>query len=136
MTKATDASERRGYLRIQAKHILNHQAFVFGSKSDQKLFGGVIKNYSGGGALFESDIEYAKGNVVKLEIKVPGWNKFKTEFYKPGKTSASEPLIILATVIRCDAIDGTNKYDVAVKFVGIDEGHQRALIKQIQTSLG
>ena len=128
--------ERRKFIRIQAQYMLRHEKYTLRAVQDREAVKGVIKNYSGDGALFESKVKYDIGDILKLEISIPGWEKFKTEFYKDNKTSASEPLVILASVVRVEVITLDQLYDIGVYFVGIDKGHQGALIKQINAQLG
>lgn len=127
--------ERRRFIRIQARYMLRHEKYSLKADQDRKAVAGVVKNYSGDGALFESKTKYDIGDILKLEIDIPGWDKFKTEFYKEKRTSASEPIVVLASVVRVEVMVPDDLYDIGVFFVGIDKGHQGALIKQINTRL-
>ncbi len=95
---------------------------------------GTIKNYSLGGALFESKVKYNVGDIVKLGISIRGWERYKNEFYRKDKTFRSEPVIVLARVVRIQTMAG-QVYDIAVEFVGIDEGDRWTLMKQIKAQL-
>ena len=90
-----------------------------------------FKDISAGGLLFECKRKYDIGNLLKLEIVIPGWEKFKSEFYKPDESSRSKPLIALASVVRVEMVK-PGLYDIGVSFAGIDEGHQSALLQYIQ----
>lgn len=96
---------------------------------------GILKNYSGGGVLFESTIRYDIGDLLKLEIALPGWERFKNEFYKEDRLSRSDPVVVLASVVRVECMGPPSLFDVGVCFVGIDEDDRWAVIKQIDAQL-
>ena len=122
-------SERRKYLRVKKNSSLKHVKFHLG-EAGSDTFQSLSKDLSAGGILFESNILYAIGDVVRLEIAVPGWEKFKPEFYKPH-ISKSEPVVVLVKVMRIERV-GYGKYNIGAMFVGIDDGHQMALASYIK----
>ncbi len=87
-----------------------------------------LKDISAGGALVETSKLYHVGDVLHLKIKIPGWEKYKAEFIRPGQLSRSEPLITLATIVRVELIR-MGHYELGLCFVGIEESHQKALIR-------
>lgn len=119
-------------MRLQSRHILYHERYDLRGHKDQKAVEGVLKNYSPGGVLFESKIPYRIGDLLKLDMAIPGWERFKNEFYKEDKLSRSEPIVVLALVVRVECILPDQLYENGVCFVGIDEGDRWALIKQIK----
>ncbi|MBF0385270.1 MAG: PilZ domain-containing protein [Candidatus Omnitrophica bacterium] len=127
-------SERRAYARLEAKDIVNCSKF-----SAKELFSAgisldlraVTKNISGGGVLFESDEKMEVGDLLKIEISLNGWDKFKQEFYRPDNMTVSPPLVVLGTVVRVESIPDENKFDIGVCFAAIDSGHKFSLIKYI-----
>ncbi len=148
------ASERRRYVRLEQQHMLRHEKYVFGmTGSGQRLpegrEEGTIKNYSLGGALFESKVKYNVGDTLKLAISIRGWERYKNEFYKDDKTSRREPVVVLARVVRVQTVipplghmspEGEEPmadsvHDIAVEFVGIDEGDRWTLLKHIKAQL-
>lgn len=125
--------ERRRYVRLDQRHILRHEKYVFSSSPDERsIREGVLKNYSAGGALFESKIKYAIGDVVRLEITIPGWEMYKNEFYRKDKIPHVEPVVVLASVVRVEVFGHVGLYEVGVEFVGIDDGDRWALMKKIR----
>lgn len=136
-TTTSSGRERRRYIRIESTEVLDCQMF----NSNALLDGGageriraVAKNISAGGVLFESHIKYDIGNLLKLDIDLPGWEKFKAEFYKYDEVTHTEPLVILATVVRVEVLKPEKLYDIGVCFSAIDEGHRWALLKYITRS--
>jgi hypothetical protein len=123
------ASERRKFIRIKKSNALKHVKFQLSGGAGDALQS-LSKDLSAGGILFESAVLYAIGDILRLEINVPGWEKFKPEFYKPGLTK-SEPLIVLVKVMRVERV-GAGKHDIGCMFVGIDDGHQMALAKYLK----
>ncbi|MBF0479439.1 MAG: PilZ domain-containing protein [Candidatus Omnitrophica bacterium] len=134
MTLMNVPQERRKYIRLPLKCILRCSPFA-GHGSE--LWSGEVttatKNISAGGILFESRHPYELGALLQVEADVPGWEKFKTEFYKEEQISRSLPVVILVSVVRVEAIEIGRKYDIGAAFVGIDRGHQGALVKYIKS---
>lgn len=127
------AADRRNYIRLELHHMLRHERYVFRPKDQKNFEQSVLKNYSSRGALFESKTKYDIGDVLKLEITIPGWQRYKNEFYNEEKILRTEPVIILAKVVRVEALAEEGQYDIGVEFAGIDEGDRWALIKQIKS---
>jgi hypothetical protein len=116
--------------------MLRHERYVFQASEEEAIFEeGRVKNYSPGGALFESKTPYSLGDILKLEITIPGWQRYKNEFYREDRTSRPEPVVILACVLRVEVLVPDQLYEIGVQFVGIDEGDRWALVKQIKTQL-
>ena len=45
-------------------------------------------------------------------------------FYKPDDVTKSEPVVVLAKVVRTQIVQTGTAYNIAAKFVGIDGGDQ------------
>ncbi|MBI5150187.1 MAG: PilZ domain-containing protein [Candidatus Omnitrophica bacterium] len=134
----TDPSslERRHYVRLDRQHMLRHERYDFQMVEEREAFEeGMLKNYSQNGALFEVRTKYHVGDIVKLAITIPGWERYKNEFYKEDKTSRVEPVVVLACVIRVEALILNEIYDIGVQFVSIDEGDRWSLMRQIKAQL-
>lgn len=119
-------TERRKYIRIDTKKFVKHTKFKLFAKNPDKLTESLTKNLSAGGILFQSDTLYLPGDLVRIEIDVPGWERYKTGFKKPGQLTKSEPVTVLAKVIRVE-IKSPMRYEIRAAFVGIDDDHQKAL---------
>ena len=128
--------ERRRYLRLEQGHMLRHEKYVFDLTGEHEILQeGVVKNYSLGGALFESKSQYNVGDILRLAVSIRGWERYRNEFYKQDKTSRLEPVIILARVVRVQTILPGGVHDTAVEFIGIDEGDRWSLMKHIKAQL-
>ncbi len=123
--------ERRKYYRLPFQTVLRCEKFQFHKTFDNKQIEAALKNVSAGGILFESDKPYALKDILQIELEIPGWEKFKNEFYKSDELTASKPLIVLGSVVRVEVIH-QGVYDIGVCFAGIDHGHQEALLKFIK----
>jgi hypothetical protein len=88
------------------------------------------KSLSEGGILFGSDEAFEIGSLLKLELDIPGWEKFKPEFYKGNKPSGRQPLIVLGKVVRIEDV-GKGQFDIGVAFTAMDQGHKLALKKYL-----
>jgi c-di-GMP-binding flagellar brake protein YcgR len=126
--------ERRKYVRLSSQNLLRCEVYRIPEGDAPAKKEAMSKNISAGGVLFESAVKYDIGEVLKLEIKLTGWSKYKPEFYKPDALSASEPLVALGNVVRIEALEN-GMYDVGLCLSGIDEGHQMAVEKFIAERL-
>ena len=129
-----EGRERRKYLRISRNYILDCTLFSIKNlqmEPDQQVMQGVMRNISAGGVLFESECKFAVGTLLKIDLALPGWQRFKTEFLKEDTFSISEPLTVLARVVRLEVIELDRLYDVGVCFSAVDEGHKIGLLKYI-----
>lgn len=128
-------AEQRRFVRLPKRNVVRFREFRF-TDEPPRYFDAHYKDISGGGLLFESSHAFTVGTLLKIELKVHGWDRFKTEFFKPGSDSGSEPLVVLAEVVRVEAVEQDRKYDVGVIFVGIDESHRDALMRFIASQFG
>lgn len=142
--------ERRRYVRLEQQHMLRHEKYVFGATGSGEMpEEGMVKNYSLGGALFEAKVKYNVGDTLKLAISIRGWERYKNEFYKDDKASRREPVIVLARVVRVQTVIpprgqrlpagrepmAESVHDIAVEFIGLDEGDRWTLLKHIKAQL-
>jgi len=130
--------ERRKYIRLANDSVLwcRKYSLMGTSESEIEAVASKVKDISAGGALFETRENYTLGDLVKLEIDIPGWEKYKAEFFKGDHVTRNEPVVILAKVVRVEIIHSGELYDIGVVFAGIDDGHQWALLKYIRKESG
>ncbi len=128
MSDAPNA-ENRKYIRFTNNNVLKCRKYSLQSGASQTEINAVVKNMSAGGVLFESSKQYQINDLLKLEIDLPGWEKFKAEFYKGNRVSQPAPVSVLASVVRVEVMKPGKLFDIGACFVGIDDGHQWALIK-------
>ena len=126
--------EKRKYLRIKTTKHIKHTLFSLLGASLSSAPESTSRDLSAGGIMFESKNSYSVGDIIRLEAQIPGWEKYKPEFIKPGQLSRSEPVIALAKVVRVKIVS-VGKYEISVQFVGIDDGHQMGLAKYIKQQL-
>lgn len=125
--------ENRQYVRLNADFLIQHT--LYRGTNDCDLVRGALKNYSSGGLLFESEVQYKIGELIKLEMTVPGWEYYKNQFYNKDRLSQTEPIMILALVMRVECLKPDQLYDIGVWFIGVDEGDRWALSKQIEDKI-
>jgi len=121
--------DRRRFVRLPRECVVQYGEFRF---STQKIaqYKEMTGNISAGGVMIETEREYSPGTLLKLKIRVPGWEKYKTEFLKLGQTSLSEPFVVLGKVVRLKRVDPEH-YEIGIHFVSVDEGHREALERYI-----
>lgn len=122
-----DKSERRRYIRIPVSCVLKLEEFSFNNDSPTDVDEVDVKDLSAGGILIETAKKYELGDILKVELRVPGWEKFKPEFLKPGvEKQENSAIIALASVVRVEVL-ASGAYELGVRLTGIDDGHRLAL---------
>ena len=127
----TQTQERRQFIRIPVKYALTVKRMTMSPRAMEADLAMAMKNLSTTGALFETSKTFQIGDVLMLKMDIPGWEKYKSDFIRPGQLSRSEPLTALAKVVRVEFIK-SGHHEIGVCFVGIDETHQKALNKLIK----
>ena len=106
--------ERRKHPRIVKGFMLKYRAQ--GQGIEEWAGTSPIRDISLHGCLFACDQEYQPGQILELELKLPG---------------VQECVFFLAEVKRCDATASSNIYLTAVNFQKIDEQNKAAFSKAI-----
>lgn len=121
-------SNRRDLSRYNVDYTAFLKEFSF-DKASRSEVAARIKNITPEGAGIESNTLLEEGKIIKLLINLPGWEKYKTEFYKESQTSNSSPLVTLAQIVwsYADLKANQKTANMGVKFIGIDKDHQKAL---------
>ena len=121
--------ERRKFKRLPKSASLKVQVLV----SDEKLSQDVTlyKDLSGSGMLFESEIPYKEGTLLKIQAMVPGWGGYIRNF-KRSEDNEKQTLVTVAEVVRVEAM-AEKGFEVGVRFVNIYENDHRALIGYIES---
>ncbi|MFH0753622.1 MAG: PilZ domain-containing protein [Candidatus Omnitrophota bacterium] len=135
MAKEKTGAERRKFIRVPEEDLVVCEPFDvsgFGGASAMvaKRMHAFTKSLSEGGILFESDEVFVIGTLIKLELDIPGWEKYKVEFYKGHVPSGRQPLVVLGKVVRVEDL-GHGQFDIGVVFSAMDSGHKLALKKYL-----
>ena len=93
-----------------------------------------IVDISGGGMQIEGQEGFAEKALLKLQMNFTGWQRYTSNFLKHFGSAASRPLVVLAEVVRCIALE-EGKFEIALTFTGIDESHRQALILFIRNEI-
>lgn len=129
-----DMSEHRKYVRIPRRYIVHCSPFTAKdllSPGRDNITEGLLKNISCGGILFESKAKYDVGMLLRIELALPGWEKFKTEFFREDSYPLFNPLTVLANVVRLEVLED-GLFDIGACFSAVDEGDKWTLFKYIQ----
>jgi c-di-GMP-binding flagellar brake protein YcgR len=128
-----EQSERRQFLRVAAEDVVLCEEYTIPPSNDPPVEAR-ISNLSAGGILIISNHAYTPGVVLRLSLRLPGWEKYKQEFFKAAAPSLSRPLTALGTIVRVDRID-SDMYELAVSLSGMDNGHRQAVDRYIRDRL-
>jgi hypothetical protein len=121
--------ERRRYFRLPRSSLVTHKVMEF-SVDPSAPEAGRIRDLSVSGVRFESETKYVPGNLLKLELDLPGWEREKIDFFRSDPGEALKPLVVLAEVRWVKPV--SDRYEVGAHFVNIDEWHGKALLKYLE----
>ena len=132
MTKK-NKSERRQFERLERTDVIQVKEFAFPDRGQYEP--ARIKDISGGGLQIESKKFLPEKTLLKIEMNFSGWQRYSKTFLKHFGAPSTRPLIVLAEVVRCNAVIIGARYDIALVFSGIDEGQRLALVRFIRDNL-
>lgn len=125
--------ERRLAERALSDCVIKINELSYGENPGEKVTSKAM-NMSSNGLLVESDGKFSNESILKLEINLPRWEKYKTGFMKFDQISISKPLVALGKVFReWETEDGKRLF--GIKFLNIDKDHQLALDRCIEDML-
>ena len=127
----SEPQEHRQFLRIPVQYPVTVKRMTMSSRSMEQEIEMALKDVSANGALFQTPKLYQIGEVLLLKMNIPGWEKYKSDFIRPGTLTRSEPLNVVASVVRVEFLR-PGHHEIGVCCVGIDENHQKALAKLIK----
>ncbi len=131
----SDSQNKRQYKRMPKKSKLLYKVIEFSNK-EKALKKAIYKDVGGGGILFETEEPLDIGALLKVEFDLQGWQKYYPGFFKFDQTSVSEPITVVAQVVRVEEIERGKKYEIGVKFVNIDELYREGIIEFIEANFG
>lgn len=132
MTKK-NKPERRQFERLNRTDVIQVKEFAFPDRGQYES--AQIKDISGGGLQIESKKFFPEKTLLKIEMNISGWQRYSKTFLKHFGAPSTRPLIVLAEVVRCNAVIIGARYDIALVFSGIDEGQRQALVRFIRDNL-
>jgi|GEM_PF-3135902 len=127
LDKTAGSADRRKSARVDAAYAFEGKRCSSQSTRflEPKVYG-MSKNISADGILFQTKEYCTVGDLIKLELKLSGWERYNPGFYKNDALSYSQPLVALGTVVHVKALF-SGYYQVGVCLTGVDEGHRWAL---------
>ncbi|MEW6368636.1 MAG: PilZ domain-containing protein [Acidobacteriota bacterium] len=129
--------ERRAYVRLPQRSIMRVREFNF-TDEPPRYFDAHYKNISGGGVLFESPYALPVGTILKLELRIPGWDRLAPPPFRIESMTlmSSQPLGVLGEVVRVETVQQDKCYDIGVVFIGIEDEQRRALMQFVASQYG
>ncbi len=121
--------ERRKFKRLSKTASLKVQVLAYKDQPIQLV--SFYKDLGGGGMLFESEIPYEKGTLLKIQAMVPGWGGYIRNF-KRTEENEKHALVTVGEVVRVEALEDKG-FEVGIHFVNIYENDHRALIEYIES---
>jgi len=138
MKNNPDLNDRRKFIRIPNENV------VYVSECDvmeelqlkerKEKTKGNTKDISAGGLLFELPKKFDMEKVLKIEITLPHWEKYKKSLFRNQFSYPTKPFLILGKVVRVEFIQ-EDLYDIGVSFVGIEEDFRELLVNYINDHL-
>ncbi len=124
------SQERRQYRRIPLEASLSFQELSFHKGEAPAMTS--YRDVSAGGLLVESPRAFPLGTLLKLELRVPGWGRFRNHF-GPVQDAEVRPLVALGMVVRVEQLD-TGGYELGVKFQNVYPDDLEALVKFLEAT--
>lgn len=131
--KETSDSDRRRFERLERRDVIKVKEFSYPERGRYQQ--ARIIDISGGGLQIETARHFAEKAVLKIEMNFTGWQRYTPGFLKYFGSAASRPLVVLADVVRCKTLVAGHKYEVALRFSGIDETQRQALMRFIRAEI-
>jgi hypothetical protein len=130
--------ERRKFVRIPKENILFVSECDVMEELNLKDKGEKIQaktlNISAGGLLFEAGSRFDIGKVLKIELMLPHWEKYKRSLERAEFTYPTKPFLLLGQVVRLEFLR-ESLYDIGVTFVGIEEDCREILVAYVNAQL-
>ncbi len=114
--------ERRRYFRLPRRSLVRHKRLEF-SPEPSRAEAGRMRDLSLSGVRFDAEGTYAIGDLLRLELDLPGWEKERIDFYRDEE--AVKPLVVLAEVRWVKPVQ--DRFEVGALFVNVDRWHWKAL---------
>ncbi len=126
--------ERRKFVRIPGDHIVFVSECNIMEELNLKEKGerteARTKDISAGGLLFETPRLFPMETVLKVELLLPHWEKYKNSLFQSQFSYPTKPFLVLGKVIRVEVLE-ENRYDIGISFVGIEETYKELLIAYV-----
>ncbi|MDD4003810.1 MAG: PilZ domain-containing protein [Elusimicrobiaceae bacterium] len=119
--------DKRNFVRIPGRFAVLCDIYTIPKTPSGGGAEGFSRNISAGGLLFYSARPFRPGETVRVRIDIPDWENRKPQFFKPAAEMDTEMFQAVGEIVRCSA-DGQG-FEIAVKFIAVDDGHQLALDK-------
>jgi len=110
-TRPSGSKERRIYIRTKASVPLT---FNIEAAGGTKAFEAVTKNVSATGLLVEADKKIPLNVEGRIDINTP---------------DSSNPVHAMGKIVRCSAIEGSDKFDCGIEFTSIEEDNKNTFLK-------
>ncbi|MDP2922579.1 MAG: PilZ domain-containing protein [Candidatus Omnitrophota bacterium] len=107
--------DKRKFQRLPVHHLLKYR--VVGKENMQGVLS-FVRNISAGGVLFHSQEAIPKDSVIELEVAI-------------NFPSSSEPLKVIAKILRSQPLRKIGGYDVAIEFINVDAATRDFINKKI-----
>ena len=130
-----DSADNRKYARVTARNLVKCEKFLLKECDWAPKTTNVTKNISAEGLLFETDQAYQLGDVVRLELNLPGWTKHVQELGFGSELPKADLQQLVGTVVRVELLSGS-RYDVGVCFAEMAKNDRWALMSYIYDNVG
>lgn len=125
--------DRRRSNRLERRDEIKVKEYTWPERGDYQQ--ARIMDLSGGGLQIECLQFYPEKTLLKIEMNFTGWQRYTRSFLKHFGEASTQPLVVLAEVLRCKQIVPGARYEVGVRFKGIDENQRQALERFIRDQI-
>jgi hypothetical protein len=131
--KRYSGGERRKFVRIPESHLVSRRrvkVLSFDGLELHRITAG-MKDLSEGGVLFSSDRIFPIGAMLRLELDIPDWERYKMEFYQEQELVLRPGFSVLGRVIRVEEVSA-DVFDIGICFTAVEAGHKEALKRYVK----
>jgi c-di-GMP-binding flagellar brake protein YcgR len=124
----TEMLERRKYARVDKEHLLKCEQYCQVTGDLKHSVKATTANMSSGGFLIKSEKEHHLGDTLKMEVVLPGWDKYDPDVH--GVVAVATPVMVTAKIVRVEEL-ADETYEIGVRITGVDDVHRLALERYI-----
>ena len=130
MMMFSDDGRKRRYARLQTSYVSGCVKTRTGSLEDTERNLAETAQSRSGGFVFESDKLFNVGDILRIELRISGWDKFLLAQPRAGKPEGGDRLNVLGKVVLSEmGID--SGYDIGVCFINLDNGRRELLLRHL-----
>ncbi|MFA5161933.1 MAG: hypothetical protein WC421_06775 [Elusimicrobiales bacterium] len=125
-----DYGKKRRYARLNPSYVASCAKTRQGSMNEEERRHAASAHGRSGGFVFASKELFGIGDILRLELRIPGWAKFLASQPRMAKPQEDDKLEVLGKVTLVE-MTLEDDYDIGVCFVNLDSGRRELLLRHL-----